>query len=1073
LAEEWWGLGVKTKIIAFLLLSIALLTANASAVAPTIHDFNLSMDIKYSTSRTVDINVLVSNAPDGWCVSETSTTGGSCTPYSSLVQHTFSADGNKFLYLYAKNGTEYSSADDSIIIDITNPETTAKYNGSTDFNSEKWFKENIDINFFCSDASSGCSKIQYRVDSIASDSVTMGAWQDGNSFKSSTYFFTEDGNFGIDFNSLDGAGNTETTNRIYFLRDFSGLPTITIIQPTQGSTLTNSQWVIFDVNDFHSGADLSTITVDINGNTSDFNTNACTAFDTNLHCEFAESDFDLNGTEYSVAIGAKDRAGNSAASVDANFQYVDSSAPAQLSTPTFSAANQQCTLTWAVAPETDVNAYEFVRSLVSGGGFSDANRVKVVVASSDCSGSQCSSADTNSLSNDVNYYYKIRARDKSGNKGALSAIAGPCKPSGTGLSTVSISASPQSHDSWSNSNDTTFTLSASGADRYTYILDTSSGTTPSDSNKLTGTSIPYNDLSDGTWYFHARSCTASTCDGTTTHFTLKIDTSTPGTVSGLSASHDSGNNEIDLSWSSVADTSGVTYVIYRGTSSSFGSMSEIATTTSTSYSNSSNLTNGTTYYYRIKSRDGAGNTSGESGYSSAFFSGSTTTGDTTDPTVSWVAPASNATVSGIVELKADASDSGAGMWQLKFYVDGTIPIGTVTGKVGGYYVFDWNSFTVANGSHTLKALALDRAATANTSSVQITVIVDNEGGGPVIIGDKAEAEEAIKEAEDSQDELQELLNELGARGIAVSDAVQDTIDDAVEKLGNAGTQMAGTNYVNAKNLAEAAKTGFEAAKEAVSVESLGEKVYAYNPSTLEILLKGLGLNQALIDEALALGENASVERKFEVVKVTESGQVLYRANVRVIVTNTGNEQMELQVVEFIPKEFAENASQIVSSHSFQILEADPAIAFNVSLEAGETVEILYGLGEELTEDQALALLNENALDRFVAPALLFNKATAINSAVLGITPATGLFGLGGALEGAAYWVGLAIVAIIVIALVVFIAGKLLKEKEDSGFGGMQAYESGESVGERLKAGFGGLFSGKEEKEQGPKWAYKE
>ncbi len=80
----------------------------------------------------------------------------------------------------------------------------------------------------------------------------------------------------------------------------------------------------------------------------------------------------------------------------------------------------------------------------------------------------------------------------------------------------------------------------------------------------------------------------------------------------------SGNNKrkIALSWTASTDNVAVTgYQIWRA-STAAGPFSQIATTTTTSYTNGG-LTSGTTYYYNVKAYDAAGNVSGASNTASA------------------------------------------------------------------------------------------------------------------------------------------------------------------------------------------------------------------------------------------------------------------------------------------------------------------------------------------------------------------------------------------------------------------------------------------------------------------------
>jgi hypothetical protein len=116
-------------------------------------------------------------------------------------------------------------------------------------------------------------------------------------------------------------------------------------------------------------------------------------------------------------------------------------------------------------------------------------------------------------------------------------------------------------------------------------------------------------------------------------------------------------------------------------------------------------------------------------------SGATTTvavgADTTPPSVSLTAPSSGATVSGSsVTLTATASDNVA-VANVQFKVEGTNIGSAITLSP---YTTTWISTGVADGSHTLYAVAEDTSGNYATSSIAVTVrnasvFVSSSGGG--------------------------------------------------------------------------------------------------------------------------------------------------------------------------------------------------------------------------------------------------------------------------------------------------------------------------------------------------------
>jgi PKD repeat protein len=95
------------------------------------------------------------------------------------------------------------------------------------------------------------------------------------------------------------------------------------------------------------------------------------------------------------------------------------------------------------------------------------------------------------------------------------------------------------------------------------------------------------------------------------------DTTSPSAPTGLTAS--GAPRRASLSWQSSTDTGGsglAGYEIYRSSTGAAGSFTKIATTTSTSYTDSP-LDRRATYWYYVVAFDGAGNRSGQSNTASA------------------------------------------------------------------------------------------------------------------------------------------------------------------------------------------------------------------------------------------------------------------------------------------------------------------------------------------------------------------------------------------------------------------------------------------------------------------------
>ncbi|WP_426337960.1 S8 family serine peptidase [Pseudoduganella sp. S-14] len=90
--------------------------------------------------------------------------------------------------------------------------------------------------------------------------------------------------------------------------------------------------------------------------------------------------------------------------------------------------------------------------------------------------------------------------------------------------------------------------------------------------------------------------------------------------------------------------------------------------------------------------------------------------DTTAPVLAITNPTSGA-VSGTVNVTLNASDnSGAAGINMSLYIDGQLK----ASGAGSSLSYSWNTRKIANGSHTVQAVAKDAAGNTTTTSVQVT-----------------------------------------------------------------------------------------------------------------------------------------------------------------------------------------------------------------------------------------------------------------------------------------------------------------------------------------------------------------
>jgi poly(hydroxyalkanoate) depolymerase family esterase len=98
--------------------------------------------------------------------------------------------------------------------------------------------------------------------------------------------------------------------------------------------------------------------------------------------------------------------------------------------------------------------------------------------------------------------------------------------------------------------------------------------------------------------------------------------------------------------------------------------------------------------------------------------------DTTPPTIDLVFPNAGAVLSGTVTLSADASDN-FGVVDVEFQLNGS-PIGNGSvGAGGGPWTLAWNSSSVADGSYSIRARAIDAAGNSTLSAARSVSITQN------------------------------------------------------------------------------------------------------------------------------------------------------------------------------------------------------------------------------------------------------------------------------------------------------------------------------------------------------------
>ena len=170
------------------------------------------------------------------------------------------------------------------------------------------------------------------------------------------------------------------------------------------------------------------------------------------------------------------------------------------------------------------------------------------------------------------------------------------------------------------------------------------------------------------------------------------------------------STQIDLSWSGATDNVGVTgYRLERCAGSGCSGFTQIATPAASPYSNTS-LASGTSYNYRVRAVDAAGNLGAYSNIATAITSGTSTS------SISISSPTSGATLTGTSPF--DATATGSDVAGVQFMVD-NVKVGAP--ELSPPYELFYNTAKFANGAHTISAYMWDSQGTIyRTSGVSVT-----------------------------------------------------------------------------------------------------------------------------------------------------------------------------------------------------------------------------------------------------------------------------------------------------------------------------------------------------------------
>jgi glucose/arabinose dehydrogenase len=340
-----------------------------------------------------------------------------------------------------------------------------------------------------------------------------------------------------------------------------------------------------------------------------------------------------DGTTYHYRVKSKDAAGNLAASSDATFTTNDITPPVISGIAVSSVAGTSTTIQWTTNELADSQVeYGLTASYGSTTTVDPTLRTAHSVA-------------LTGLADSTTYHYRVKSRDAAGNLATSTdqtfTTSDVTPPVISGLTATAVAATSATIQ-W-----TTNEASDSQVD---YGPTTSYGsTTTLDPTLRTAHTVALSGLTDGTTYhYRVKSKDAASNLAASSDATFTTNDITPPVISGIAVTNIIGTGAT-IQWSTnEASTSQVEYGLTNG----YGSTTALDATMRTAHSVAlTGLTDSTTYHYRVRSTDAAGNLAISA---DATF----TTSDITPPVISGVAVAAVSGTSATIQWTTnEAADS--------------------------------------------------------------------------------------------------------------------------------------------------------------------------------------------------------------------------------------------------------------------------------------------------------------------------------------------------------------------------------------------------------------------------------
>ena len=305
------------------------------------------------------------------------------------------------------------------------------------------------------------------------------------------------------------------------------------------------------------------------------------------------------------------------------------------------------------------------------------------------------------IENGNTYYYKVRALDANGTAGAWSSVV-----SVTYKQTLSAPSVTGGNDA--QGRPTLKWKAVSGAAKYEVYRARSKDGDYIKYSTVTGTS--YTNISyienGNTYYYKVR---ALKSDGTAGAWSSIVSVTYRAASTGtLSAPAVTGGNDSQgrptLTWKAV--TGAAKYEVYRARSRS-GTYTKYSTQTSTSYTNSSYLTSGTTYYYKVRAL-------GSDGSYGPYSSVASVTYRATSSAVPAEVTMGKATAQGSYITVTWDKAANAASYRVYRRVNNSSDWNVVASSVSGTSYTDWNVEPGVRYTYTVRGVAADGQTLSKT-----------------------------------------------------------------------------------------------------------------------------------------------------------------------------------------------------------------------------------------------------------------------------------------------------------------------------------------------------------------------